>query len=249
MVPIKDTVPSRSPAIATWSLIAINVVVFLFQLGMSEYTLERFFYLFGVVPARYTHPEWAMLVGIPVDDYWPFLTSMFLHGGWLHIIGNMWTLWIFGDNVEERMGSLRYVIFYVICGVAAGIVHTVTNPTSTIPAVGASGAIAGVMGAYFYLFPYARIIVLLPILFFPFFFEVPAVVFLGIWAITQLFSGALSLAGPSDVGGVAWWAHVGGFITGMVLHFFFVRRGDAYRVPGRDEYQLEAAWLPQRYWR
>jgi membrane associated rhomboid family serine protease len=249
MIPIKDTVPSRKPALATWSLIAINVLIFLFQLGMSEYALERFFYLFGVVPARYTHPEWAMLVGFPIDDYWPFLTSMFLHGGWLHIIGNMWTLWIFGDNVEERMGSLRYVLFYLICGVAASIVHLLTNPSSTIPAVGASGAIAGLMGAYFYLFPYSRVIVLLPILFFPFFFEVPAVVFLGIWALTQVFSGALSLAGPADVGGVAWWAHVGGFIAGMVLHFFFIRRGDAFRAPGRDGYQLEAAWLPERYWR
>lgn len=249
MIPIKDTIPSRRPALATWSLIAVNVVVFLIQAGMSEYSLQRLFHLFGVVPARYTHPEWAMLVGLPSDDYWPFLTSMFLHGGWIHIISNMWTLWIFGDNVEERMGPLRYVIFYVICGVAASVVHLLTNPNSTIPAVGASGAIAGVMGAYFYLFPYSRVIVLLPILFFPFFFEVPAVIFLGVWALTQAFSGTLSLAGPAEVGGVAWWGHVGGFVAGMVLHWFFIRRGGAYRRLSRDEYQLESAWLPTRYWK
>ena len=111
--------------------------------------------MFGIVPARFTHPEWALSGGFPLHGYWPFLTSMFLHGGWLHIIGNMWTLWIFGDNVEDRMGPVRFVIFYLVCGLAAGIVHCFTNPDSTIPTVGASGAIAGVMGVYFFLFPNA----------------------------------------------------------------------------------------------
>jgi membrane associated rhomboid family serine protease len=131
---------------------------------------------------------------------------------------------------------------------AAGIVHTITSPNSTLPTVGASGAIAGVMGAYFFLFPHSRIIVLIPIFFFPFFFELPAVTYLGFWALSQVFSGTLALADARDVGGVAWWAHVGGFATGIALQLFFVRRGSAYRRPSRDEYELEGAWLPHRHW-
>src|SRR2546425_7980757 len=159
MFPIRDTVPRQNPPIATWLLILINSVVFLFELTMPEPVREQFFYWFGMVPARYTHPDWAAWVGFPIDDYWPFLTSMFLHGGWMHIIGNMWTLWIFGDNVEDRMGPVRFAVFYLLCGLAAGMVHWFTNPNAMVPAVGASGAIAGVMGAYFFLFPTARVIV------------------------------------------------------------------------------------------
>lgn len=230
-------------------LVLANCLVFLFELMMPPLVLEEFFYFFGIVPARFTHPDWALWVGLPVDDYWPFVTSMFLHGGWLHLIGNMWTLWIFGDNVEDRMGPVRFVAFYLLCGLAAGITHLLTNPDSSIPTVGASGAIAGVMGAYFFLFPFARVIVLVPVLFFPFFFELPAVTYLGIWALTQVFSGTLSLAEASDVGGIAWWAHVGGFGAGLTLYSFFVRRGRSYRRPSRDEYEIEAPWLPYRHWR
>jgi len=249
MFPIRDTIPSRNPPIATWLLILANSVIFLFELTMPQPALDQFFHLFGIVPARCTHPKWTFWVGLPIRDYWPFLTSMFLHGSWLHIIGNMWTLWIFGDNVEDRMGPVRFVIFYLLCGLAAGIVHCLTNPHSTIPTVGASGAIAGVMGAYFFLFPYSRVIVVVPVLFIPLFFDLPAVTYLGFWALSQVFSGTLSLAAAHDVGGVAWWAHVGGFIAGIGLQFFFVRRGRAYRRPSRDEYEIEGAWLPQRYWR
>ena len=249
MFPVSDTIPHRNPPIMTWLLIIANVLVFLLEITMSPPAVERFFYLFGIVPARFTHPDWAQWVGFPIDSYWPFLTSMFLHGGWLHIIGNMWTLWIFGDNVEDRMGPMRFLFFYLLCGFAAGLVHCLTNPDSTLPTVGASGAIAGVMGAYFFLFPRSRIIVLVPILFFPFFFEVPAVVYLGFWALAQLFSGTLSLASAEYVGGVAWWAHVGGFLTGVVLQFFFVKRGGAYRQPFRDEYEIDGAWVPARYWK
>jgi len=128
-------------------------------------------------------------------------------------------------------------------------VHLLTNPDSTLPTVGASGAIAGVMGAYLFLFPHSRVIVLLPVFFFPLFFELPAVTYLGFWALSQMFSGALSLAEPGDVGGVAWWAHVGGFVAGIALQFAFVRRGRAYRHPSRDEHDLEGAWLPHRHWR
>jgi membrane associated rhomboid family serine protease len=248
MIPIADTVPRRNPPVAVYCLLLVNCVVFLFELMLPEEALEPLFYLFGMVPARYTHPDWAVAVGVPVDDYWPFLTSMFLHAGWLHIIGNMWTLWIFGDNVEDRMGPFRFVVFYLLCGVAAGLVHWFTNPFATVPAVGASGAVAGVMGAYYLLFPYARLIMLLPIFFVPFFFEVPAVLYLLFWALSQVFSGAVALAQPGAVGGVAWWAHVGGFVAGLVLVKVFVKRRDSYRPFARDEYGAAGAWRPSNHW-
>ena len=249
MFPIGDTIPRRHPAIATWTLIFINGVIFLFELMMPQPELDQFFRLFGMVPARFTHPGWAFWAGFPIDDCWPVLSSMFLHGGWLHIIGNMWALWIFGDNVEDRMGPVRFIIFYLICGVAAGIVHCLVNPDSTVPTVGASGAIAGVMGAYFYLFPRARVIVLLPVFFLPLFFELPAVFYLGFWMLIQIFSGASSLTGPRDVGSIAWWAHVGGFTTGLALQFLFVRRRPVAPQPWRDQYGVDSAWVPNGYWR
>src|SRR5262249_15724231 len=138
---------------------------------------------------------------------------------------------------------------YLLCGIAAGVVHCLTNPNSPIPTVGASGAIAGVMGAYLFLFPQARVIVLLLLLIFPFYFEMPAVIFLAYWALAQVLSGFFSMMSASEVGGIAWWAHVGGFLTGGILQFFFVKRGDAYRRPFRDEHETEAAWVPARYWR
>ena len=244
MIPIRDTIPSKNIPVGTYMLILANSVVFVFELMIPEPMLEAFFYYFGIVPARYSHPEWASWVGLPIDDYWPFVTSMFLHGGWLHIIGNMWTLWIFGDNVEDRMGTTRYLVFYFICGLAAGLVHFFTNANSTIPTVGASGAIAGVLGAYFLLFPKSRIIVLLPLFFLPLFIEVPAVTYLGFWVLSQIFSGTLSLALPEDVGGVAFWAHVGGFIAGAVLHWLFIQGRRDFRVLSPDEWGLEAAWHP-----
>lgn len=240
MFPVKDTIPSRTPPVMMWMLIGVNTLVFLYELGLSERELEVFFYYFGLVPARYTHPDWAMFVGFPLDDYWPFLTSMFLHGGWLHFLGNMWTLWIFGDNVEDRMGPFRFLLFYLLCGLMAGIVHWMTNPHSTIPTVGASGAIAGVMGAYFVLYPTARVITIVPIFFFPLFLELPAILYLGIWFYGQFFSGILSLVGPGQVGGIAWWAHIGGFIAGILLRFVFVQRR---RPMQKDEYAFEQAFL------
>jgi membrane associated rhomboid family serine protease len=242
MIPIKDTVPGRNPPLAVYTLIALNVLAFALELTMPEDVRDRLFYFLGIVPARFTHQRWAEYVGFPVDDYWPFLTSMFLHGGWAHIIGNMWSLWIFGDNVEDRMGPLRFTLFYLTCGLIAAVVHWYTNADSVVPTVGASGAIAGVLGAYFVLFPRARIIVLIPIFFYPLFVELPAVLYLLFWASTQLFSGTLALAGPSDVSGVAWWAHVGGFAAGIVLHPLFVRPRRYVRPLQRDEYGIEGAW-------
>jgi membrane associated rhomboid family serine protease len=243
MIPIQDTVHSRNPPLAVYALIALNLLVFALELSLPHEGLNRLFYLLGIVPARYSHPEWAVRVGFPVDDYWPFLTSMFLHGGWAHIIGNMWTLWIFGDNVEDRMGPFRFTLFYLLCGLVAAVVHYATNRDSDVPTVGASGAIAGVLGAYFVLYPRSQIVVMVPIFFYPVFFEVPAVMYLLFWALSQLFSGALALAGPVEVGGVAWWAHVGGFAAGLLLHPLFVRPRRTIRRLQPDEYGIEAAWM------
>src|SRR5437870_9772696 len=224
MFPIKDSVPSRSVPVVTRALILINALVFFFELALPQESVDHIFSLVGIVQARFTRPEWAASVGFPIDTYWPILTHQFLHGGWLHIISNMWTLWIFGDNVEDRMGPVRFSIFYLTCGALAGMTQLLINPDSTVPSVGASGAIAGVLGAYLLLFPTARLVVMFPIFFFPFFFELPAVLYLGFWFFSQLFSGTLALAGPQQVGGIAWWAHVGGFLSGMLLCWLFVRR-------------------------
>ena len=170
-------------------------------------------------------------------DLWPFLTMMFVHGGWLHIIGNMWSLYLFGDNVEDQMGSVRFLAFYLLCGLAAGTTQYVSNPTSQVPSIGASGAIAGVMGAYLVLFPTARIITLIPILFFPFIVEIPAVFYLGVWALTQLFN-VFTIHPDMSGGGVAWWAHVGGFAMGIILlPLFTMHTRKEARPVYRDEYQ------------
>ena len=238
MFPLRDSIPSRYPPVMTWLLIGVNVVVFVFELSLPSRQLQEFIYLFGIVPARYTHPGWARLVGFPLDNYWPFLTSMFLHGGWLHIIGNMWMLWLFGDNVEDRMGPGRFLVFYLLCGVLAGVAHLALNPGSRVPTIGASGAIAGVLGAYFVLYPLAQVIVMVPILFFPFFFTLPAAVFLALWFFMQFLSGTVSLHGAA-AGGVAWWAHVGGFVAGAVLYRLFLnpeRRPGGY-LPSFNKYR------------
>jgi membrane associated rhomboid family serine protease len=242
MFPLRDTVPRVHLPVVTWTLILLNGLVFAIELTMSPAQLEHCFYLFGLVPARFEHPAWAASVGFPLHTYWPFLTSMFLHGGWLHIIGNMWFLWIFGDNVEDRMGPARFLVFYLLCGIISAIVHTRILPNSTVPTVGASGAIAGVMGAYLVMFPRARIITLVLIVFWPLFFELPAVVFLGVWFLIQFGSGALALASPAHVGGIAFWAHVGGFGTGVLLHRLFLVRRLRPRERQEDELGIEGIW-------
>jgi membrane associated rhomboid family serine protease len=232
MIPIRDTIRRQHFPFAVWALVAVNVYVFIRELALPADSTEQFIYLFGLVPARFTHPDWAARVGFP-HTYWPFFSTMFLHGGWLHIIGNMWVLWIFGDNVEDRMGPVRFLIFYLLCGLAAGVVHVLTNPGSRVPAVGASGAIAGVMAAYFVLFPRARIVAMFPILFYPVFFQVPAFLYLGFWFLTQFFSGTLAIASHREVSGIAWWAHVGGFGAGILTFALFLRpRETRPAVPG-----------------
>jgi membrane associated rhomboid family serine protease len=243
LIPIRDTIPHRHAPVVTWALIAVNVLVFFYELALDPEDLERLFYVFGIVPARYSHPEWARWLGLNVDDYWPFLTSMFLHGGWAHVIGNMWTLWIFGDNVEDRMGPWRFLLFYLVTGLAAGLTHYFTNLHSTLPTVGASGAIAGVLGAYFVLFPRSHIIILVPIFFFPFFFELPAVTYLLFWFLSQVLGGTLAGLMASNVGGIAFWAHVGGFAAGVMLHrLFLLPEPQRPRPFERDEAGIEGAW-------
>jgi membrane associated rhomboid family serine protease len=235
MIPIKNAVPSRYPPVVTWALIATNFVVFLFQESLSPLDLQRFVDHFGLIPARYA--ELFAYGGMTLEpaDFLPFVTMMFLHGGWLHIIFNMWTLWLFGPTVEDRLGHGRFLVFYLTCGIAASVAHILFNFTSTVPALGASGAIAGVLGCFMGLFPLARIVVVVPILFIPLFFEVPAFVFVGLWFLIQLFQGAVELILPASGGGVAWWAHIGGFVAGLALIPFLQRAERGYRLYQNDE--------------
>lgn len=228
MFPLQDTVQSRSVPLMTWGIILLNGLVFLYELSLPPDRLEALVTAMGMIPAR---------LGADPTAYWTLFTCMFLHGGWTHFIGNMWMLYLFGDNVEDRMGPLRYLAFYLLCGLAAGLTHYFADPTSEMPTVGASGAIAGVLGAYFVLFPTARVITVVFLLIFPFFFEIPAVIFLGFWFVSQLLSGTLSVVSPESYQGVAWWAHVGGFVAGMILLPVFKKSPKEYRPYYPDEYR------------
>jgi membrane associated rhomboid family serine protease len=217
MFPIKNAVPSRYPPLITWSLIAANCIVFFAELSLSPRELDWFLFQFALIPARYSAAFSYADGSLSLADFLPFVTNMFLHGGWIHLILNMWTLWLFGPTIEDRLGPGRYLAFYLLCGIFASVAHVLFNPGSPVPALGASGAIAGVLGCYLRLFPLARIVVMIPILFIPLFFEVPAVVFAGLWFMMQLLQGTVELFAPSAGGGVAWWAHVGGFVAGFLL--------------------------------
>ncbi len=216
MIPIRDTARSDHFPLINVMIIALNGLVFFWQIAQGPHLKEAIF-LYGVVPARYSDPVLAPHFTI-FQQILPFLTSLFLHGGFLHILGNMWFLYIFGDNIEDRLGHIRYLIFYLLCGIAAGLIHLMTNWDSKVPTIGASGAIAGVMGAYLLLYPRARILTLIPIFFFFQFVEIPAFVFLGYWFLLQVVFAGLS-RGHAE--GIAWSAHVGGFIAGIVLFRLF----------------------------
>ncbi len=217
MIPIRDTIPTRNYPIVNTTLIAVNVVLFLVELSQGP-GLERFIYMYGFVPARYTIPQIASYFTTG-QQLVSLITFMFLHGGFWHLLGNMWSLYIFGDNIEERLGPLRYLAFYMICGLTSGLSHLAFNFNSTMPTIGASGAIAGVMGAYFILFPKAKILTLIPIFFIPYFIEIPAFFFLGIWFVFQFLSAAGS---HGQMTGIAWWAHIGGFIFGIIFLKLFL---------------------------
>lgn len=223
MIPIRAKVPSERPPVVAVSLVVLNGAAFLFELALAPPELERLFFLFGLVPARYAHPHAAAQAGLTLAP-WPFLTGMFLHGGWMHLIANMWSLWLFGDKVEDRMGHARFFVFYLLCGLGASLAHLVLCRDSVVPVIGASGAIAGVMGAYFIMYPFSRIVAVVPIFVFLHVMELPAFVYLGFWFLSQFFSGAMSLAGAANcVGGIAFWTHVGGFVTGVAVLRRFVR--------------------------
>ena len=225
MIPLKDTIFRQGFPIVTGVIIILNGIIFLYEISIPKDMLQQLFYLFGVVPARYSYPSWAMVHGLPFDHYLTFITAMFLHGGWLHIIGNMWFLYLFGSTVEDRLGHFRFLIFYLLAGLGAGLIYFVIDIHSRIPEFGASGAIAGVMGAYIVLFPRARILTMILIVFFPFFVELSAFFFIGYWFLIQLFAGTISFASQATQGGVAWWAHVGGFVAGIALLPLFKKHG------------------------
>lgn len=235
MIPLKDNIPTRTTPVVNYVMIALCTLAFLAQMqDPTGEIIERY----GMIPARVTTPDAVVLEKTPVVDafgrvrgvrqterpmpesavapWLTILTCIFLHGGWMHFLGNMWFLWIFGDNVEDRFGHFGYLLFYLACGAAASIAHLLSGPESLIATIGASGAIAGVMGAYLVLYPHARVMTLVPIVIFIQILVLPAPLFLGIWFLIQLFQGTMSI-GAVEAGGVAWWAHIGGFVVGAAV--------------------------------
>ena len=217
MIPLRDVIPSRTTPYVTVALIVVNVLVFAYEFMLDEFSLDEFILYFGLVPAAFS---WVAV-----------LTSMFVHGGLLHVGSNMLYLWIFGDNVEDRMGHGRFLVFYLLCGTAAALAQTAVRPDSTIAMVGASGAVAGVMGAYFVLYPHSRIVTLVPLFIFIQIMEVPAILFLGLWFVLQFVSGLGSMAAATGepTGGIAFWAHIAGFVAGVSGVLVF-RRPERQRV-------------------
>ena len=214
MLPLYDVIPSRTTPVVTIGLIALNVLVFLFEMSLGE-SVDLFLQTYGLVPAEFSLPTLA--------------SSMFLHGGISHVGGNMLFLWIFGDNVEDRMGHLRFLTFYLLCGTAAALAQTLMQPASLVPMVGASGAVSGVMGAYFVLYPQSQIVTFALFQF----IEVPAILFLGLWFLLQFLNGVGSLSASASTGGIAFWAHIAGFAAGVVGVFLF-RKPERQRVEWWD---------------
>src|SRR5215510_13492401 len=211
MIPLRDVIPSRTTPYITVTIIVLNALAWFYELTLPHEQLNDFLTAFGVVPA---YLSWPTLI-----------TSMFLHGSWSHVIGNMWYLWIFGDNVEDRVGHGRFIVFYLLCGIAAALGQIAIDPSSTLPTIGASGAIAGVMGAYFVLYPRSRVLTLVPLIFWWEIFELPAIVLLGFWFLMQLLSaGAIAVTANTAGGGVAFMAHVVGFVCGIAAVFVFRQR-------------------------
>lgn len=212
MIPLRDIIPSRTTPYVTVTVIVLNAVAWFYEVSLPESTLHAFLRSYGVVPAAL--------------DTSTFVSSMFLHGSWSHVIGNMWYLWIFGDNVEDRMGHGRFIVFYLLCGVGAALGHVMAQPGSMIPTIGASGAIAGVMGAYFVLYPHSKVLTLIPLIIVWDVVELPAIFLLGFWFLMQLFSaGAIAVtADAASSGGIAFVAHIAGFVLGVVGVYVFKKR-------------------------
>ena len=231
MIPIRDDAPRYTTPYVNYFLLALNVLVFLFEVTLPPETRQQFMFQFGMMPNHVT----GLLRGVPAMNpafaIIPVFTSMFLHASWMHLIFNMWALYIFGDNIEDYIGHFRYLLFYLLSGVGAAFLHILMNPHSDVPSVGASGAIAGVMGAYFILYPSARVLTLVPF-FFVFFVWLPAWVVLGFWFVGQFLSGAataISYTSQTSGGGIAFWAHVGGFVAGIGMIKLFPSRPRRYR--------------------
>ena len=213
MIPLRDSTRSGQFPLITIILIIINILVFYYEISLGQDGMNQLSYIFGLVPANYTNYQ------VPLIDYLPFITSTFLHGSWMHVIGNMWILWLFGDNVEDKMGKVRFLAFYLACGVLASITYFGFNLSSELPVVGASGAVAGVMGAYFLMFRKAKVLTFIP----PFFlFNFPAWIYLGFWVATQIYGGAAGLLTVGANQQIAFWAHIGGFLAGMILFKLFL---------------------------
>jgi membrane associated rhomboid family serine protease len=217
MFPIKDSIHIPRAPFIVYTIILINVVVFLYQSTLSPAQSFYFSLEHALVPRRYFDPYWGLANGLSPKDYWPFITGTFMHGGWLHILLNMWTFFIFGRSLEGRLGPFPFLAFYLLCALAASLAHAYFNRDSTVPALGASGAIAGVMGGYAMTFPKARVTLLIPIVIIPFIFKMPALAFGLLWFVLQFMQGFVELVSPTIGGGIAWWAHIGGFVAGVIL--------------------------------
>lgn len=217
MIPLKDDNPTRIFPIVTIGIIAANILVFIYQISLGP-GYEKFIFAYGALPYEITHGiDIGPQIQMPV--FFTVYTSMFMHGGFMHIIGNMLYLWIFGNNIEDSMGHIRFIFFYLICGTVASLTHIFLAPNSKIPMVGASGAVSGILGAYILLFPHARILTLVIFGFFVRMIKIPAIVVLGFWIVLQFLNSAV--ASGSEGGGVAWFAHIGGFFAGLILIYFF----------------------------
>jgi membrane associated rhomboid family serine protease len=217
MFPLKDSIRIPSPPVAVYLIIAINVIVFLYQYSLTSQAANDFLIHHALVPRRYFHPAWAEAHGLSPSNYLPFIEGTFMHGGWWHLILNMWTLFIFGSSLEGRIGHLGFLSFYLVCGFIASFAHAYFNKDSPVPTLGASGAIAGVLGAYATTFPRAKVTILILIVIIPLFFKIPALGYALIWFGFQFLEGFIDLASPSMGSGIAWWAHIGGFAAGFLL--------------------------------
>ncbi len=221
--PIRDENPSGTRPFVTVTIIVVNVLAFLYERSLGEGAAGEFIRTYGVVPASVMGGEDAG-VAAGAGIYFPFLTAMFLHGGWGHLFGNMWFLWLVGDNIEDRIGHVAYIFFYLVVGIAASAAHVLVSGPSTIPMIGASGAIAGVLGAYLVCFPRAKVVTLIWVFIFIHFVRLPAMVLIGMWFVLQLVSAATS---DPTLPGIAWWAHIGGFVAGVVLIVLWPKRKKA----------------------
>lgn len=229
MFPLYDENPTNSFPVFNFLLIAINILVFFWEISLGPTALEQVILKYGFAPKNLTEAISAGRIFDPV--YLTVFTSMFLHGGFIHIFGNMLYLWIFGNNVEDRFGHIRFLFFYLIAGIAGVAAQTLVNPTSAVPGIGASGAIAGVLGSYLLMFPRARVVAIVPIFFFLQLIKLPAIIVLGFWIVVQLVSGAASITEPQTGGGVAWFAHIGGFAAGIILTMLIPKKRYRRKLP------------------